>query len=170
MLVEKTQESQEKDVRDQKEKERLWEKRYRENLTKHRPWIKHFYGAKSRCNYKTTGNYSRYGGKGILFILTKDEIFKLWIRDGASKMKNPCIHRLDKFGNYEFDNCQFVDRSVHQEKDKGIKVKATTKSGIVMYFNSYRAAEREINGSSTHISMCVRNIQKTHKGMIWERV
>ena len=75
------------------------------------PWLRAFYGAKLRCTSKKRKKYSRYGGRGIKFLMTKDDFKYLWFRDEAYKLKRPSIDRIDNDGNYLLKNCRFIEHS-----------------------------------------------------------
>lgn len=64
---------------------------------------------KQRCNNPNDSHYKWYYAKGIKVKMTKDELFSLWIRDKAFKMKQPSIDRIDSNGHYEFSNCRFIE-------------------------------------------------------------
>lgn len=80
-----------------------------------------FYGARGRCFYKTPRNLKSYIGRGIKFLLTFDELHRIWDRDMASKMKKPSLHRINSFGNYEFKNCKFIEWEKHIRLKHGEK-------------------------------------------------
>ncbi len=82
------------------------------------PWINSFHNAKQRCNNPNNPNYLDYGKRGILFLLTKEEIKFLWFRDKAYKMNFPTIDRKDNDGNYELSNCQFLENNINSQKDR----------------------------------------------------
>src|SRR3990167_4716495 len=97
-----------------KEYYRLWNKKYR----KSRPtsdyyaknkWMESYRAAKARCQNKKRHGYKNYGGRGIKFLLTKDEIKTLWTRDAAVNLKRPTLDRIDNDGHYEFQNCRFIE-------------------------------------------------------------
>lgn len=50
-----------------------------------------------------------YGGRGIKFKLTSLEVRALWARDGGKNLKRPSLDRRDPNGNYEFNNCEFIE-------------------------------------------------------------
>jgi len=79
-------------------------KYYREN-----PWMNAYRGAKARCNNQNNNRYNSYGKRGIKFLLTKEELKKLWFRDKAFNMIKPSIDRINNDGNYEFNNCRFIE-------------------------------------------------------------
>lgn len=64
--------------------------------------------------------YSRYGGRGIKFAITLEEVNELWRRDTADKMRKPSIDRKDVNGDYTFMNCQFIEWAENLIKDQWI--------------------------------------------------
>lgn len=66
---------------------------------------------KARCENPKSQGYKHYGAKGVNNFITLTDMVTLWVRDGASKMKQPSIDRINKKSNYEFDNCRFVERN-----------------------------------------------------------
>lgn len=75
------------------------------------PWASVYYRVRQRCNDKRHDSYPNYGGRGIKCLLTKEEIKRIWFRDGADQMEWPSIDRVDVDGDYEFSNCRFVELS-----------------------------------------------------------
>lgn len=51
------------------------------------PWLDRLAQAKQRCNNNKNKYYKNYGGRGIKFYLTKEEIKELWFRDKAYLLK-----------------------------------------------------------------------------------
>lgn len=115
-----------KQHREQKEKKREYDKKYRkehfeerkraniryqEKLKFETPWIIYYFAAKTRCKNLNNKRYHRYGGRGIRFLLTQKEMEILYKRDHAENMKHPSIDRIDNDGNYCFDNCRFIEFS-----------------------------------------------------------
>lgn len=117
-------------IRVEKSKRYSYMKRYREEhpdyvlrckervkeYRKKNPWYGSFTEAKTRCTNENRVCFKRYGGRGILFVLTKEEAAHLWERDNANKMKRPTIDRINNEGNYEFDNCRFIEHSENAKK------------------------------------------------------
>ena len=64
---------------------------------------------KSRCGNPKDKKYKYYGGKGIKIKMTRIDLSFLWERDGANKMKQPSIDRMDSMGDYELKNCRFIE-------------------------------------------------------------
>jgi hypothetical protein len=84
---------------------------------------------KRRCTNSNRDDYKYYGGRGIKCFLTEEEIKFIWDRDNASQMKRPSIDRKNTNGNYELDNCQFIEFSANIAKrnreQKGVKKNGT---------------------------------------------
>lgn len=76
---------------------------------KNHPWVVAYNSAKNRCLNPKLHNYHRYGGRGILFNLTRKEVKQLWLRDKAWLLKIPTLDRKDNDGNYELSNCRFIE-------------------------------------------------------------
>ena len=67
-------------------------------------WITRWHRAKSRCINPKDPDYKYYGKRGIKFFITKDDFYKLWIRDEAWKMKCPWL----KLSSYKKNNLYWV--------------------------------------------------------------
>jgi hypothetical protein len=139
-------------------------------LNKKYPWRQIYNRIRSRTLNKKMQNYSRYGGAGILLLMSQDDVKNLWIRDNAGHMKKPTIHRIDKNGHYCFSNCKFIEAEKHAELDHGIPVKAISIDGQEFLFKSYADAKRTIGARQSEIMRCVRNPRNTHRGYRWERI
>lgn len=77
------------------------------------PWYACWYNAFRRCNDPKNNRYQYYGAKGIKFELSFWEMGYLWLRDQASSMKKPQIHREKDTDNYCVNSCSFIEASVH---------------------------------------------------------
>ena len=88
----------------------------RKAYLKARPWYGSWSCAKTRCTNQSVNCYKRYGGRGIKFLLTKEETAYLWERDEAYLMNKPTIDRIDNDGHYEFANCRFIEKSDNSTK------------------------------------------------------
>lgn len=69
-----------------------------------------------RCNYQLANKYKYYGGKGIRCFLSLEDLRLLWHRDGAAKMKQPSIDRIDVTRDYTLKNCQFIEMEENRKK------------------------------------------------------
>lgn len=75
------------------------------------PWYESWRCAWRRCTDKNHKSYGRYGGRGIKFQLTKEQVSFLWIRDRAFDIERPRLDRIDVDGNYCLKNCRFIPES-----------------------------------------------------------
>lgn len=80
---------------------KIWTKKHR--------WCIHYSKAKGRCNNPKNTAYKYYGGRGIRFLMTKENFEYLWFRDKAYLMDKPSIDRKDNNGNYTLENCRFIE-------------------------------------------------------------
>lgn len=80
------------------------------------PWISSYRHAKNRCTDLNNDRFHRYGGRGIKFLLIKEEVKQLWFRDRAFEMEQPSIDRKNNDGHYEFNNCQFMEMVENSRK------------------------------------------------------
>lgn len=87
-------------------KSKEYNKKYRKEI---KPWFVSFDKAKQRCTNSNNTHYRYYGGRGIKFLMTLDDFEFLWFRDKAYEMKRPSIDRIDPDGNYELNNCRFLE-------------------------------------------------------------
>lgn len=75
------------------------------------PWISHYKAAYQRCLNPKNKCYNSYGKRGIKFLITRNEVKRLWFRDKAFLQKKPSIDRIDNDGNYTFKNCRFIEQT-----------------------------------------------------------
>ena len=75
-----------------------------------------YYGMKKRCYNKNTANYKNYGARGITicseWLNDKQSFFAWAINNGYQD--NLTIDRIDVNGNYEPNNCRWVDMKQQQ--------------------------------------------------------
>ena len=72
-----------------------------------------FLGMISRCYYKSSGNYKWYGAKGIIIDsswLNNFLTFEQWALENGYE-RHLTIDRINTKGNYEPNNCRWVDRA-----------------------------------------------------------
>jgi hypothetical protein len=100
------------------------EQQNRETLEwfKNNPWCRHYDAARTRCTNPKSERYYRYGARGIEFKLTRQEVKELWFRDKAYEMKQASIDRINNDGNYEFNNCRFLELSENLSKSNKERV------------------------------------------------
>ena len=80
---------------------------------KDNPWIAFYTNARQRCTNPKCPAYKWYGAKGIKFLLSIEEIKKLWFKDKAYNLKNPSIDRRESDLDYTYNNCRFIERWVN---------------------------------------------------------
>lgn len=107
---------------------------------------------KARCNNSNSSDYGRYGAKGIKVCnewANNYNTFKKWaISNGYNE--NLTIDRINNNGNYEPNNCRFVNR----------KIQANNTRNCVYY--SY-------NGNQYTLSE-LSEIVDIPKGTLWNRI
>ena len=91
-----------------------------------RPWETHYFAAMQRCTNPKHQNYTRYGGKGIKFLMTKTDYEFMWNRDKAYLMSKPTIDRIDSNGNYEPSNCRFIEQSENSRRRRRLSFQDIT--------------------------------------------
>jgi hypothetical protein len=62
-----------------------------------------------RCTNPKDRKYKYYGGRGVQNLLTLDDLQFLYDRDRPDLMRKPSIDRRERTGNYERDNCRFIE-------------------------------------------------------------
>ncbi len=132
------------------------------------PWHKSYKCAKARCNNPSMPNYHKYGGRGIKFLLSKDDIILLWIRDCADLMEHPTIDRINNDGNYEIDNCRFLELSDNSRiaNEKIVKQYSKSREYIATYDSIVKAAKATGLGER-NIGECCSGRSKSAGGFIW---
>ncbi len=93
-----------------------------------RPWVSHLTYARARCNYPKHDKYHLYGGRGIKCYLDTREIMILWSRDKAHLMKRPSLDRINHNGNYDYDNCRFIELRDNVLRGNGAGAKCARKT------------------------------------------
>lgn len=87
-----------------------------------RPWYPHWDAANTRCTNPNAINYKFYGGRGVTFELTVEDVKILWILDKADDQKRPSLDRIDSSKGYTFENCRFIELSKNSSRaNKGKK-------------------------------------------------
>ena len=155
-----------------------------------KPWIKTFYGIRSRCS----DSKNRYCRRGIKCLITVEELKELWERDRGYKLKEPSIDRINNDGNYEYSNCRFIERrensrlanlgrKLNQNALNAIRkvIKRVNKTdcrysykqkvtdGITVYASMIEASK--VNGVTVSaISHCCRGRTKYCNGKKWKYI
>jgi hypothetical protein len=134
------------------------------------PWIQPFYDARNRCNKVKLWSYKYYGGRGIKFNLSKEEIKEIWERDCASNMDCPTIDRIDNDKDYVFSNVQFIEKRINARKQRKVKCVGMYKDGV--FIKSFcPISQVEFLGFNRHaVSQCCNETggYKKHHGYEWK--
>lgn len=80
-----------------------------ERFLARKPWYYCWRDAMRRCTDPRTKSYPYYGGRGIEFHLSQEDVVILWERDRAWELKTPSLDRRDAKGHYCFSNCRFIE-------------------------------------------------------------
>lgn len=67
-------------------------------------------GIRQRTMNPKSNAYHRYGGRGIKCLITWEELAFMLYRDEADQMECASIERINNDGNYEFNNCCFIEK------------------------------------------------------------
>ena len=71
-----------------------------------RTWMS-WYGMMMRCYVKTTSNYERYGGRGVVVCERWRKTFLNFLADMGERPEGKPLDRIDTYGNYEPSNCRW---------------------------------------------------------------
>lgn len=142
-----------------------WQKYYKNNkssLYTNRPkWYNSYYKPKSRCENPNNAYYHRYGGRGIVFKLTWDNIEFLWARDNAQHMKDPTLDRIDNDGHYTLENCQFLERAENARKANNKPIlQYDLKGNLIKEWESTKSASDSLQICDSSISRNLNNVYK----------
>ena len=130
------------------------------------PWLRTFNNIHSRCTNKKIRSYKDYGGRGIKCLITPEELKTLWFRDKAFEMKKPSIDRIDNDGNYEFDNCRFMEKDDNTNKDRKKKILQYDLEGnFIKEWESIYKIRQELNFS---IDRCLSGERKQCYNFVWK--
>lgn len=82
-----------------------------------KPWYSSYKAMMERCYLPSSGNYQRYGGKGVTVCEEWHDINKFaeWV-ETSGYAPGLTIDRIDPLGNYEPSNCQWLTRSENSKK------------------------------------------------------
>lgn len=80
------------------------------------PWNISYRAARERCLNQKHKAYKYYGSRNIKFLMSRNDFKELWFRDKAYLLKHPTIDRINNNGNYEFNNCRFIEKSENTKR------------------------------------------------------
>ena len=139
------------------------------------PWAKTKSRISTRCSKSQI-----YGKRGIKNQITTQELKTLWFRDKAYLMKEPSIDRINSKGNYEFNNCRYIElfenksraninrnyKSLHNSRNRKIK-QISIFGNTIELFDSIAEASKQLNICASSISECAKHKRKTAGKYIW---
>ena len=133
------------------------------------PWNKVLVSIKERCENRNNKKYKQYGGRGIKCLITAEELKDLWFRDRAYEMVRPSIDRIDNDGNYEIENCQWLELSINSGKNKLKKILQFSLSGkFIKEWDSFKQTVSNAFPNPSNISVCCSGKIKQAYGYIWK--
>lgn len=119
-------------------------KERQKNFRLSHPWYDSYLSARQRCNNPKHPSYPRYGAKGIKFLLSKEDMRRLWTRSKASQLISPSLHRINSSGDYVLSNCRFIELAEHSRKsamERWARIKKATKT------KTWKTTAKEIQAS-----------------------
>ncbi len=135
-------------------------------------WYICWKACRQRCNNPKTHNYKYYGEKGIKSLITKEEVYQLWIRDKGYLMKRPSLDRFEDKGNYTFNNCQFIelkDNVIKSNRTRGREIKQLTLNGdLIKIWKKIIDASYFFNIKPCSLQDALNGRSKTCQGFIWK--
>jgi NUMOD1 domain len=122
-----------------------------------------------RCNNPKNKEFSNYGDRGIQCLITRDEIYKLAIRDNYWGFKKPSIDRIDNDGNYTFENCQFIEFEENKIKDQMKPILQFDLNGnFIKEWASAGQAAKALKGNRQGINNAVLGKSKSSSNSLWK--
>lgn len=139
--------------------------KYKEQM-KAFPWRVYYANARARCLNPKHDSFKYYGGRGILFRLTVQEVKELWFRDRAYALTWPSIDRINFDGDYVFSNCRFIEKSLNICRTKNVLRIDSKGEGTL--FPSLSAGARSVGKSVSSIARCAAAKKGCAYGYRWE--
>ena len=144
-------------------------KKWHENNRKNEPWYYLYYKILDRCLNVKSKSYKNYGGRGIIIDISMEEIKKLWFRDCAWRLKRPSIDRIDNNGNYNYNNCRFIELSENIGKDKRKCVLQYDLEGnFIKEWESMVEINKTLKFQQSHICACCKHKKQRAYNYKWE--
>ena len=146
-----------------------YQKEYNQKQLRLYPWKSSYLHAQRRCKDINNERFKDYGGRGIEFYLTMEEIKELWFRYKSYLMKKPSIDRIDNDGHYTLDNCRFIEHAENSAKDKRFSVlQYDLKGNFIREYSSISEAGLSLKIPKSSISNTCNRIYKQTHGYIFE--
>lgn len=142
-----------------------------------------WYGMMARCYNPNTNSYKNYGGRGISICDEWHDYakFRTWALENGynpdAEFGECTIDRINNDGNYEPQNCRFVDSKV-QAKNKRKGKKPSQRKPVIQFniltgekverFESITDAAEKTGADASSIVSCCKGKSKTCLGFGWK--
>ena len=83
----------------------------------HKPTYTSWHNMKSRCDHKTSGNYSRYGAVGVTYSSDWSN-YDQFLEDMGERPEGMTLDRIDSSKGYSKDNCRWATPAQQQANRK----------------------------------------------------
>jgi hypothetical protein len=154
-----------------KKRHGFWNTNYSKGKMK---FYKMWQSLKARCDNPNLPYYKNYGGRGIIYDskwndfleFKKDMYLKYLVATIVKKMKNATIERIDVNGNYNKENCTFIERVDQLKNTRSVRsfiaISPEGKEFFVKNVNEF--AKKYGLNTRSHIYECLDGKAKKHKG------
>ena len=124
-----------------------------------KPWYSSYKAMMERCYLPSSGNYKRYGGKGVTVCEEWHDINKFaeWAESSGYK-PGLTIDRIDPLGNYEPSNCQWLTRSENSKKQFADRKKRAKE--MVEVVHGHWVSLTECANAGVYCSVCNKKVYK----------
>lgn len=132
-----------------------------------------WYNMKQRCDNPNNERYQDYGGCDITydprwnsFVSFKEDMYMKYLYAKKQLKQNiPSIERENVFGNYNFDNCIFIEKSEQSKNQKRHRwFRAISPSGKKFIADNKTDFSIEHNLDNRGISACLEKRSNQHRG------
>jgi len=137
-------------------------------------WYICWKACRQRCNNPNVDNYKYYGGRGIQSLISKEEVYKLYLRDKGYLMERPSLDRKENDGNYTYENCRFIELSKNiskSNKNRGTKIKQfNLNNELIKIWDKIIDASNFYGVHKSSLQDALHGRSKTCKGFIWKYI
>jgi hypothetical protein len=152
-----------------KRKHGFWNTNYSKGTMK---FYKVWQSLRARCDNPNLKCYKNYGGRGITYDsrwkefenFKKDMYFKYLYAVKQQKLKNASIERMDVNGNYNFENCIFIERTDQLKNSRAvISFIAISPEGEEFSAKNVNEFSKKYGFNSTNIYACLDGRVSHHR-------